>query len=114
MCPKKKMTGKLTWKLIWIVFILPTVLTVSSANPSCIEKPNGVEPKYFYYDEEALHIRILTSSRLTHKIVSKIFQVFSEQVLGYANVSLVEIDDPRLSFEPDVQFANISSCQKNE
>ena len=114
---KKTMTGKLTWRwkqlTLTIVFILVHCPTwTSSANP-CIEKTN-VEPKYFYYGEEALNIRILTSSRLTHKIVSTIFQVFSEQVLGYANVSLVEIEDPRLSFEPDVQFANISSCEKNE
>ena len=108
-----KMTGKPTWnKLILIVFILPWI---SSANPypSCIKETN-VERKQFFYNDEPLNIRILTSSRLTHKIVSSIFQVFSEQVLGYANVSLVEIDDPRLIFEPDVQISNISSCQQNE
>ena len=85
--------------------------------PQCIdhqETGTVVEPKYFYYDNEALSIKILTSSRLTHKIVSTILKVFAEEVLGYSNVSLVQIENPRLSFEPDVQFANISSCEKNE
>ncbi len=80
----------------------------------CIQGIGAVEPKYFYYRDTALSIKILTSSRLTHKIVSTIIKVFAEEVLGYTNVSLVEIENPRLSFEPDVQFANISSCEKNE
>ena len=82
---------------------------------SCINdlKPPP-EQKSFYYEGNYEQIRILTSSRLTHKLVSKIFQIFTQQVVGYTNVSIVEIDDPRLSFEPDVQLANISSCEKNE
>ena len=82
---------------------------------SCINdlKPPP-DPKSFFYEGQYEQIRILTSSRLTHKLVSKIFQIFTQQVVGYTNVSIVEIDDPRLSFEPDVQLANISSCEKNE
>jgi hypothetical protein len=73
-----------------------------------------IEPKYFYHGDEALNLKILTSSRLTHKIVSTILSVFAEEVLGYANVSLVEIEDPTLDFEPDVQFKYISSCDTKE
>lgn len=83
-------------------------------NSKCIENSASVEPKYFYYGQNALSINILTSSRLTHKIVSTILKVFAEQVLGYTNVALVQIENPKLSFEPDVQFANISSCDKKE
>ena len=46
--------------------------------------------------------------------MSTILKVFAEEVLGYADVILVQIENPRLSFEPDVQFANISSCANNE
>ena len=69
-----------------------------------------MEPKYFFYQEEILSINILTTSRLTHQIVSTVLKTFAEEVLGYTSVNLVQIEDPRLSFEPDVQFANISSC----
>ena len=95
--------------------VLPSSLTFISDHPRCIVNAKGsTEPKYFYYGDIALNIKILTSSRLTHKLVSTILGVFAEEVLGYANVTLVEIEDPRLGFEPDVQFANISSCEKNE
>lgn len=70
-----------------------------------------VDPRHFYHDNEALDLKILTTERLTHQIVSTILKVFAEDVLGYNNVSLVKIQDPRLSFEPEVQFSNISSCE---
>lgn len=94
---------------------VPSSLTFVGDNPRCVANAKGnTEPKYFYYGDIALNIKILTSSRLTHKLVSTILAVFTEEVLGYANVTLVEIGDPRLGFEPDAQFANISSCEKNE
>lgn len=87
---------------------------MASDKEHCIELKRNVEPKYFYYGNVSLSINILTSSRLTHQIVSTILKVFAEEVLGYTNVSLVQIENPRLRFEPDVQFANISSCEKKE
>ena len=83
-------------------------------NRQCIKEVGNIDHKFFYYGNEALSIKILTSSRLTHKIVSTILKVFAEEVLGYADVSLVQIENPSFSFEPDVQFANISSCEKKE
>lgn len=72
------------------------------------------ESKYFYYGDEVLTLKILTSSRTTHKIVSTILSVFCEEVLGYTNVTLVELDDPSQGFEPDTQFSYISSCTEND
>ena len=92
---------------VLILLVLPFL-----TDQKCINRQ--VEPKYFYQGNEALNLKILTSERLTHQIVSTILKVFAEDVLGYKDVSLVKIQDPRLSFEPEVQFSNISSCELKE
>ena len=68
------------------------------------------EPKYFYFGNRELPIGILVSGRLTHKLTSSVVKVFAEEVLGYCNVSLVQMDDPTQGFDPDAQFKYISSC----
>ena len=77
--------------------------------PRCIaEKPD--EPKYFYYGDHALTISIFTTDRITHKLTSTILKIFAEEVLGYSNVTLHHLDDPKQGFDPDIQFSYISSC----
>ena len=75
----------------------------------CIERTVH-EPKNFYYGDLAVNLNILTSDRLSHKLVSNILQIFAEEVLGYCNVSLVRMPDPTHAFDPDTQFSYISSC----
>ena len=94
------------------VLILLVLQTFLLTDQKCIDRQ--VDSKNFYHENEALELKILTSERLTHQIVSTILKVFAEDVLGYNNVSLVKIQDPRLSFEPEVQFSNISSCELKE
>ena len=75
----------------------------------CIaEKPD--EPKYFYYGDQALAISIFTTDRITHKLTSTILKIFAEEVLGYSNVTVNPLDDPKQGFDPDIQFSYISSC----
>ena len=68
------------------------------------------EPKYFYYHDTELSIGILVSQRLTHKLASNVLKVFVEEILGYVNVTLVNMADPSQGFDPDTQFSYISSC----
>ena len=68
------------------------------------------QPKYFFYHENELPIGILVSDRLTHKLASNVLKVFIEEVLGYVNVTLVNMADPSQGFDPDTQFSYISSC----
>ena len=68
------------------------------------------EPKYFYYHDTELPIGILVSDRLTHKLASNVLKVFVEEILGYVNVTLVNMEDPSQGFDPDTQFSYISSC----
>ena len=95
---------------VLILLVLQTFPTLT--DQKCINRQ--VDPNNFYYENEALDLKILTSERLTHQIVSTILKVFAEDVLGYNNVSLVKIQDPRLNFEQEVQFSNISSCELRE
>lgn len=95
---------------VLILLVLQTFPNLT--DQKCIN--HKVDPRHFYHDNEALDLKILTTERLTHQIVSTILKVFAEDVLGYNNVSLVKIQDPRLSFEPEVQFSNISSCELKE
>ena len=37
-------------------------------------------------------------------------QILAQEVIGYHNVSLVALDDPRVGFDPVTQFGYISSC----
>ncbi len=53
---------------------------------------------------------IFTTDRLTHRISSTVLQIVAEEVLGYHNISLVYLDDPKGGFDPDTQFKYISSC----
>ena len=68
------------------------------------------EPKYFFYHDTELSIGILVSQRLTHKLASNVLKVFVEEILGYVNVTLVNMADPSQGFDPDTQFSYISSC----
>ena len=117
MCALQFLNDKLTNKYFFpnsLFYNLKQTLSTFLHNRQCIKEVDNIDHKFFYYGNEALSIKILTSSRLTHKIVSTILKVFAEEVLGYADVSLVQIENPSFSFEPDVQFANISSCEKKE
>ena len=95
------------------LFSLTSPASPPSSSPPqparCIQgKPD--EPKYFYYGNRALNIRILTTSRVTHRLTSTILQIFAEEVLGYSNVTLHYLEDPTQGFDPDTQFSYISSC----
>ena len=37
-------------------------------------------------------------------------QILAQEVIGYHNVSLIALDDPRVGFDPVTQFGYISSC----
>ena len=75
----------------------------------CIaDKPD--EPKNFYYGNQALTISIFTTDRITHKLTSTILKIFAEEVLGYSDVTLHQLEDPKQGFDPDIQFSYISSC----
>ena len=53
--------------------------------------------------------------KLLWRIESEVWMIFLDQILaqeviGYHNVSLVALDDPRVGFDPVTQFGYISSC----
>ena len=122
--------------IITLLLELSSGFTQQPQQSQCISGVKTPKPKYFYHGDEAVNLKILTSSRPSHQIISTILQIFSEevsgyllkqkvhgylidaifmfQVLGYANVSLVEITNPTLGFEPDEQFSYISSCTVKE
>ena len=91
--------------LAWLLFAAAV-----DGSGRCLFPDTPSEPKHFYYGESAVNLRIFTTDRLTHRLVSTILEVFAEDVLGYQNVSLVQLEDPRQGFDPDAQFAYISSC----
>lgn len=92
-----------------VTFIsLVVVLETNSAQRCIGQQPS--EPKYFYYGDQAVEIKILTSDRTTHLLISTILQIFTQEVLGYNNTTLIHLDDQTQGFDPDAQFSYISSC----
>jgi hypothetical protein len=75
----------------------------------CLPDPEE-EPKLFYYGDQALPVSILTTERVTHLLISSVVAIVAEEALGYRNVTLHAIKDPRKGFDPDAQFEQISSC----
>ncbi|TRY61846.1 hypothetical protein TCAL_10559 [Tigriopus californicus] len=70
---------------------LGLVLETHSAQRCIDQQPS--EPKYFYYGDQAVEIKILTSDRTTHLLISTILQIFTQEVLGYNNTTLIHLDD---------------------
>ena len=86
-------------------------LPSNNLHPRCLINASiPEEPKYFFYHDNELPIGILVSDRLTHKLASNVLKVFVEEILGYVNVTLVNMANPSQGFDPDTQFSYISSC----
>ena len=53
-----------------------------------------VNPKrYFNSEGKMLAIRLEVSERITHRLITAIFKLFLQEVLGYPYVTMVEEDD---------------------
>jgi hypothetical protein len=53
-----------------------------------------VSPKrYFNSEGQMLDLRLEVSQRITHRLITAIFKLFLQEVLGYPYVTMVEEDD---------------------
>lgn len=53
-----------------------------------------VNPKrYFNSEGQMLDLRLEVSERITHRLITAIFKLFLQEVLGYPYVTIVEEDD---------------------
>ncbi|XP_066143378.1 uncharacterized protein [Euwallacea fornicatus] len=82
--------------LLWL--LLPGSLAlVALANPKyqrCLTDEPEVSPKkYFYVNGTSLNIRVETSERITHQLVTSVFLYFIREVVGYANIEKIEQTD---------------------
>ena len=105
-------------------FSLPWLLLVSSAASEaasevaidyCLEDhagPPSPEPKYFYYGENQIPITIFSTSRATHLLISNVFKIFAEEVLGYRNVSIVR--HPKETFDARIVYSKLSNCNDSK
>jgi hypothetical protein len=53
-----------------------------------------VNPKrYFNSEGQMLDLRLEVSERITHRLITAIFKIFLQEVMGYPYVTVVEEDD---------------------
>lgn len=44
--------------------------------------------KYLYYEDQSQNITLETSSRATHQLMTYVFKIFLQEVVGYPNVAV--------------------------
>lgn len=44
--------------------------------------------KYLYYENQSRNITLEVSNRVTHQLMTYVFKIFLQEVVGYANVAV--------------------------
>ncbi|KRT86135.1 protein kinase [Oryctes borbonicus] len=64
-----------------------------TGNRKCLKLPQEVPRRYIHYEGVSLNLTIESSNRPTHQIISYIFKIFVQEMLGYPNVNVIDIVD---------------------
>nr|CAD7258606.1 unnamed protein product [Timema shepardi] len=80
----------LVWTLLVIMVLMsPLVITADR----CLKNYPEVNPKrYLHFEGHILDIQLETSPRVTHQMITHIFKIFLEEVLGYPHVGIKQQD----------------------
>nr|CAD7426195.1 unnamed protein product [Timema monikensis] len=80
----------LLWTLLVIMVLMsPLVITADR----CLKNYPEVNPKrYLHFEGHILDIQLETSPRVTHQMITHIFKIFLEEVLGYPHVGIKQQD----------------------
>lgn len=73
----KHVPGK-TFSFVVNVSTLPCLFSLSEVHPK----------KYLYYEDQSRNITLEASSRATHQLMTYIFKIFLQEVVGYPNVAV--------------------------
>lgn len=84
--------------MMWVhgtLVVLSAIIIVEDCFASrCLINYPEVNPKrYLHFREQMLPIRLETSRRITHQIVTNIFHIYLEEALGYNDVRIMVKDD---------------------
>lgn len=85
------MLAVLMWKSVlqlMAIVVLATDCMLSSEAKCLTDTPDGLPRRHFYYNSSSLPIKIQTSDRSSHQLVSRILSILLEEVLGYDKVEL--------------------------
>ncbi|XP_018331316.1 uncharacterized protein LOC108741146 [Agrilus planipennis] len=74
-----------------LVAALAYLVVESAATPNqCLTDRPEVHPKRgLYYEGKSRNITLEVSSRVSHQLITNVFQIFLKEVLGYPNVQMV-------------------------
>lgn len=76
-----------------LIAVLFTAVICGQLYPKCLNQSEIFPKKYLYIGDHTVDIKLEVSKRPSHQLVTHIFQILLEEVVGYANVTLVTKQD---------------------
>ncbi|KAK9754400.1 Receptor family ligand binding region [Popillia japonica] len=85
--------GRKVQILLTIFLCLTFAFPTTSAREKCLKLEQEVPNRYIHFEGMSLNLTVEASNRPTHQIISHIFKIFTQEVLGYPNVDVINIVD---------------------
>ncbi|XP_014237000.1 receptor-type guanylate cyclase gcy-3-like [Trichogramma pretiosum] len=95
-----------------IIGLLVLVCAVNTAHSNkCLTMLEEVNPKRIVrFENEPFNIKFEASTRVTHRLVTKIMKIYLQEVLGYSDITIVDVED---DFNITANFARLSENLTN-
>ncbi|VEN45528.1 unnamed protein product, partial [Callosobruchus maculatus] len=96
--------------IVWWLLVLIAPLTYGRrSEDKCLDDAEVTPKKYFNFNGSSQWIKVDTSSRVTHQLVSHIFYIYVKEVLGYPKILINQYED---DFQIEYVMERLSDAQE--